>query len=462
LRLRHAALLVASALTGVCVPTRNTRAQEREAIVPVTMRQLLDSVAARHPLIEAARARVRAARGSRTTAGAFGNPMLMYQVENAPLPGREAPPMEREAMITGTFPLEPLYQRGSRVRRADAELRVAEAEAAVERQRVMRDAARTYYRTALAQIGLEVARDVAGWLDTVVTYNRARVKEGVAAEADLLRSELERDRAVAEATMQEADLARSRAALAAYLGEPIAPSGLIVAIDDAPFPLPDVSADPIVSAVATRPIASPDPSTTAAPPTVADRALAGRPEMRAARQRLAAAGAGVTSERTMLIRQVGATVGTKRSAGTTSLLAGVSLPFPLFDQNRGELARATAERDAAMFELAAQERAVRADVIAASEAAHLLTQRATALARGGSYLARADEGRRIALGAYREGAIPLIQVIDAARAWAEARLTFYQTLFAQHESVFDLLVAEGAELTTAIPVARDATRGANR
>jgi cobalt-zinc-cadmium efflux system outer membrane protein len=166
----------------------------------------------------------------------------------------------------------------------------------------------------------------------------------------------------------------------------------------------------------------------------------------------------------MLVRQLGATVGTKRSAGTTSLLAGVSLPLPLFDQNRGELARASAERDAATFELAAQERAIRADVIAASEAARLLTERARVLAQGGSrgYLARADEGRRIALGAYREGAVPLIQVIDAARAWAEARLTFYQTLFAQHESVLDLLIAEGDDLTTTIPVARDATRGANR
>jgi outer membrane protein TolC len=69
--------------------------------------------------------------------------------------------------------------------------------------------------------------------------------------------------------------------------------------------------------------------------------------------------------------------------------------------------------------------------------------------RGASYLARADEVRRIALGAYREGAIPLIQVIDAARAWGEARIAYYQILYAQHESVLALLVAEGVDIRRA-------------
>jgi len=464
-RLRSGARVAALSLALSLLATPRLLGQERLSAAPLTLRQLLDSVSAHHPSVEAARARVRAARGSRTAAGAFGNPMLMYQVENAPWPGREAPPMEREAMTTATLPLEPLYQRRPQVRRAGAEWRASEAQAAVERQRVMREAAGTYYRTALAQVGLNVARDLAGWLDTVVAYNSARVKEGVAAEADLLRSELERDRASAEAAMQQADLARSRAALTAFLGDPsVGAPTLVVAVDDAPLPLPSTPNNPLALTTSARPVSSASMADDVVP--AVDRALAGRPELRAARERLAAARAGITSERTMLVRGLGATVGTKRSAGSTSLVAGVSLPFPLFDQNRGQVTRASAERDAAAFELAAQERAVRAEVIGAREAARVLTERAGALARGDSagYLARADEARRIALGAYREGAVPLIQVIDAARAWGEARLVFYQTLYAQHESVLDLLVAEGADLTTALPApaARDATRGPNR
>jgi len=393
----------------------------------VALLEVLDSVAARHPSIEAARARIRAARGSRSTAGVLGNPVLMYDVENAPLPGRSAPPMDRETMVTAMLPLEPLYQRWSRVNGANAEVRAAEADAQGERQRIGMDATRAFYRMARAQVALEAARDLKAWLDSVVAYNRTRVKEGVAAEADLIRSELERDRAEVDATMQEADLARARADLTVFLNEQ-PDAAFLVAAFDAPLALPDVS------------------------PT--NRTGSTRPDIRAARERVAAAGSEVTTERTSFIRQLGLTVGTKRSAGTTSLMAGVSLPFPLFDQNRGAIARAAAEREAAGFELAAQERIGRAEIVGTSQAARLLTERAGVLAgasRGQGYLARADEARRIALGAYREGAVPLIQVIDAARAWGEARLAYYQILYTQHESVVELLVAEGVDIASALP-----------
>ena len=55
-----------------------------------------------------------------------------------------------------------------------------------------------------------------------------------------------------------------------------------------------------------------------------------------------------SGERTMIVRQLGATIGTKHSAGNTYLTAGLSIPLPLFDQNSGEIARAAGERDAAM------------------------------------------------------------------------------------------------------------------
>jgi cobalt-zinc-cadmium efflux system outer membrane protein len=338
--------------------------------------------------------------------------------------------MDRETMVMAMLPLEPLYQRWSRVSGANADVRAAEADAQAERQRIGMDATRAFYRMARAQVALEAARDFTAWLDSVVAYNRTRVKEGVAAEADLIRSELERDRANVDATMQEADLARARADLTVFLNEE-PEAAFLVAAFDAPLALPDVA------------------------PT--NRTGSARPEIRAARERVAAAGSGVTTERTSLIRQLGITLGTKRSARTTSLMAGISMPFPLFDQNRGAIARAAGERDAAGFELAAQERIGRAEIVGSAEAARLLTERAGVLtdtSRGQGYLARADEARRIALGAYREGAVPLIQVIDAARAWGEARVAFYQILYAQHESVVELLVAEGVDIASTLPSLR--------
>ncbi|HVD04461.1 MAG TPA: TolC family protein [Gemmatimonadaceae bacterium] len=395
----------------------------------LTLGALLDSVAARHPLVGAARARVRAAHGSRRAAGTFANPVLGYDVENAPLPGGASPTMDREVMTTVMLPLEELYQRGPRVRRAAAEWRAAAADAAATEQRIALDAASAYFRTALAQVGLDAAHDVSAWLDTVVVYNRSRVREGVTAEADLIRSEVERDRAAADATMQEAELARARADLSAFMGDPanLARSDFVVVVDDRALVMP---------------------STTTA------GTAAGRPEVRAARERASAANAGVSAERSMSLRQLGATIGTKQTEGVSTLVAGVSLPVPIFDQNRGNRERANAERDAARLELVSEERTASATLIGATLAAQLLSARVATMSardRAGrvAHLARADEARRIALGAYREGAVPLFQVIDAARTWAEARVAYYRLIYAQQESVLALLVAQGTPLSSA-------------
>jgi cobalt-zinc-cadmium efflux system outer membrane protein len=325
-------------------------------------------------------------------------------------------------MTTATLPLEFLYQRGAKVARANADVRAAEADAGAARQRAALEAASAFYQTALAQTRVETARELASWLDTLVAYNRARVEEGAAAEADLIRATLEHDRMLAELAMREADLARVRASLSAFVSGDARTLARPVAFPSQPLAIPA--------------------SLTASP----------RAEVRAARERVASASAGVASERTMLVRQLGATIGTMQTMGTTSMIAGISLPLPVFDLNRGEVRRAAAERDAAQFELAGQERAARAELQGASDAAAALTTRMRQLAITDStgFLARADESRRIALGAYREGAVPLFQVIDAARAWADARTAYYETLFAQHESVLMLVAANGVDLFSTI------------
>ena len=456
-RLLYAFVAALAGLTWLANPA----GAQATAAAPLTLRQLLDSVARSHPMLEAARARVRAAKGARVTAGTFGNPVLSYQVENTAFPGQPALSLDRETRMTATLPAESFYQRWPRARRAGADLRAAEADSTAERQRVSLDAAEAFYRTALAQVAAAAARDVTTWLDSVVVYNIARAHEGLAAEADLIRAEVERDRAAADAALDEADLARARADLATFLGaSPVPPATLVVALDDVPLAL--AAAVPNPDLTAPNASANPAPEVLAqdALPTVLIvRALGMRPDVRAARERVTGAKAGVASEWTSIIRQLGATVGAKRSAGMTSFMFGLTLPFPLFDQNRGEIARAAAERDAATFELAARERAVRGEVWGAYNAAQLLTERAEALARGPrSYLALADESRRIALGAYHEGAVPLIQVIDALRAWSDARTMFYRTLFAQHQSVLALLTAQGLEITAVLR--SDSTVGA--
>lgn len=392
-------------------------------------------LAATQPAIAAAEARARAAAGSRTTARSLGNPMLDYRIEQASAvgPTGSAPAIERESMLTASFPLDAVYRWGPRAGRANSEYRAAQADVAATRQRVLLEAARAYHRVGVAQVSLSVSRDLAAWLDSLVAYNRARVREGVAAESDLIRSEVERGRAGASAALMVAELAHARADLAQFLPDGAAQTAsLVVAVPNRPLPLPAESP-----------------------------AVAVNPELRAARERAAGAASGLTTERLSIIRQVDATIGTKHMGGATAVVVGASLPFPLFDQNRGEMARASGERAAAQQELIAAERRIRADVAAAQSAADALTASAAALSTpvaGGApdFLQKADEGRRIALGAYREGAAPLMQLLDAARAWGEAHIAFAQLIAAQRDSVFELLASLGIDLTTT-PLSSDGT-----
>ena len=399
---------------------------------PITLRQVLDSVHAQYPLVAAALARARAARGTRITAGAIGNPTLAYQVDDTPFPGGSRLQLDREAMTMVTLPLEPLYQRGARVRRADADLAMAEAEARSTGQTIALEAARAFYRVGLAQITVGAERELAAWLDSLVVYNRTRAKEGVAAESDAIRSELERDRALADLSINEAELARADAELAQFVGNHD---------DHRPRRFVVIPEDPLVTPQASTPTSS-----------LVSSALAKRPSVAAAERRVAAATAGISVEKAMLFRQLGATFGVKNSGGVNSMIAGLSLPVPLFDRNRGEVTRASAERDATAFELEAERLAVRADVIGSAQAARIIAERVASL-RGG-YLVRADEARRIALGAYREGAVPLLQVLDAARAWSEARVTYYRLLIAQDQSVVELNAAMGIDLLSTVPESR--------
>lgn len=418
LRIALAALLVAA------LPSRSASQAPRS---PLTLRELLDTVAISFPTIEAARDRIRATEGSRRTAGALSNPMASYQVENTRFPGGgQVTGIDRETMAMLTLPLEPLYQRGARVRQANALILSARADADAVRQGVLRDAAHAFYRVARGQTRLDALEDVGRWLDTLAVYNRARVKEGVTAETDLIRTELERDRAAIDASSQLAELARARADLAVFIGAGRAQSSVGTLV------------------IATQPM------------SVASLALESttrmsRPELRAAHGRLDAADASIGVERRMLFREVGATIGTKQMLGTTSMIAGLSVPFPLFDRNGGQVSRAIAERDAGRRDLAAATLMADAEYAGAVEAIRILTAQASRLGvSNGGILVRAEQAEQTALGAYREGAVSLLQVLDATRARSEVRIAYYDLLFSQHEAVIDLLFASGRDIRESV------------
>lgn len=368
--------------------------------------------AATNPSITVSRERANAARGTLRTAGTWSNPVLTYQVENAALPGSKVNGLEREESIFATLPLEPLYQLGPRVKRARLEVAAADFELGETRRTARLAVSSAFFRAAAAQIAVRSGIEVNSWLDSLILYTGSRVKEGVAAEADLLRLQVEAGRA-------EVDLAISRMELGRELSELALLTGIhtdSVSIDAAAtLPLSNATASSLDSLTAV--------------------AFASRSDLAAASTRAKAASAAISIERRAIVREIGAMAGVKNMEGERSLMAGLSVPFPLFDRNAGEIQRARAEQRVAASEYELVRRRVAAD-IQATLAATVAFE--SALARTRDLLSKAEESRRIAEAAYREGAVPLSQVIEAARTLADARHANAQAYFGLKAALFEL------------------------
>jgi len=404
------------AATSLLVPSATAHSQAPLSApiqhrVSLTLDEAIQA-AITNPSVMAARERVAAARGSLRTARTWSNPTLSYQVENAPLPGSDASGFEREESIFAMLPLEPLYQLGPRVKRARLEVTAANYELSEARRMTIVAASSAFFRVAAAQLAVQTATEVNAWLDSLIVYTSNRVREGATAEADLLRLQVESGRGEVDLAMSRIDLARELAELSVLTG---------IEIDS-------VSVDPRTSS----PTSTIAPSS---PDSLTALALARRPDVAAAFTRVQAATAGISIERRAIVREIGAMAGVKKMDGERSLMAGLSIPFPLFDRNAGEIQRAQAEQRAVAFEFDQVRRRVGSEIRAALGATVALE---SALSKTRNLLARAEESRRIAEAAYREGAIPLSQVIEAARTLADARQADARAYFGWRAALIEL------------------------
>jgi outer membrane protein TolC len=129
-----------------------------------TLEGAVTAALAQHPLIEAAVARLEAARGERDGNAALPNPVGTFWMENARYPGQDAAfNLARETSIYLTYPIEALFQRGPRARRSDEEVQAAESLLRLVRRRIAADTVGAFFAVALAQVlHEEGARTVSG------------------------------------------------------------------------------------------------------------------------------------------------------------------------------------------------------------------------------------------------------------------------------------------------------------
>jgi outer membrane protein TolC len=363
-----------------------------QAFETLTLGDALDLARAHSPLAAAARAQAEGAEKAAKAAGRLTDPLFEVKVENWRPGADDFASLDLDVFAVVVQPLD-LFTRGGRKAQAWGESDQAAAATLQAEQLVQLDTVRRYLETWRGRELVAALENQVDNLSGIVTAMEKRVAEGYAAEADLLRFRAEAARAANHLALARIAQDRVEAELSFLIGRSVA--GLRLEKPEMPRP----------------------PEGEAA--ALAEEAVAHRPDVAAARARTARALGTMSLEQGRRYPALALTGGYKRTIGLDTAVVGVVASVPVFERNGRALAHAEADARAADLELEAALTRARAEAEILVRAARELQSR---LARLDEDLVRpAEEARRSALAAFREGAIDILRVVDAERMNTEAR-----------------------------------------
>ncbi len=427
-RRRTLSLVVLAALTTTVGPAWAQEASA-PALMPeprsVTLDEALALFAEHNLGLRLARAETAEAEGRVVQARAYPNPSFGASFD--PLfGGDDADGLQYETGATVSQRIEWGGLRSARMEAAEGLVTAARARARADSLRLAFEVVRAYVDAAAAQERVDRLGDVTAVVRAATNAASARYDEGDLAGFDLRRLRVEQARYETASEIAVLDAAAARRRLALLI-------------------LPD---DAIEDGIEVAPASGLE----ALPPEVllADVLAAAernRPEVDAARAEVVAARAALEASR--LERRPSPTVSAgvqRQQGGLYGPTVALSLPLPVFDRNTGRIVAEQARLAQAETRLTLAERQVEADVRRAYETYASLGRR-TALVRDN--LLDGTEGLlATARVAYGEGALSLVELLDAADAYREARVVSADLLADYTAAYYDLIRSAGGTLTT--------------
>jgi cobalt-zinc-cadmium efflux system outer membrane protein len=143
-----------------------------------------------------------------------------------------------------------------------------------------------------------------------------------------------------------------------------------------------------------------------------------------------------------------------RDTTSMSLVAGVSLPLPIFDRNQGSILEARHRVAQADYERQAAAVRTHAALVEAYQAlttayTDITTLRQTILPATQRAFEATTEG-------YRQGKLAFLDIVDAQRTFFETRGTYLEALATYHKAVADVeqLIGVGLQTVTSSPPPR--------
>lgn len=392
--------IAGSALAALLAGAGVVAAQGPDTLQTLTLPAVESMVLKRNRDIALARRAVQQAEADVITAGQKPNPQLTWLTQNINRSRGIGAGGLRDKTVDSIIGLAQTFERGDKagLRVATAQLLTGAAGADLaDSGRVALLAARAaYFDLLAAQEKLASANDTAQLFARTLDAARLRLRAGDLAGADVARIGVDASRAQNDAAGAAADVARGRIALALLLAAE-ADAGALRAVS--PWP-------PSTIALAAPPI---------------EEAVAARADVRAAAARVAAADRARELAQSLRTRDLTVSVQLEHypandanpGGSGNSVGVGVSVPLFLRHSNEGAIARAQADWYAARDILEKVKGEARAELQRARGDLEAARDRRVRI--DGELLPRALQSAEAAEFAFRNGAIGVMDLLDARR-----------------------------------------------
>lgn len=400
-------------LGSVCLMTSTATAQPLD-VRRVTLEEALDLFAQNSLELLLARSRTTEMAALARQASAYPNPSAI--VTHEPLWGEGE--SYSETYLNLSQRLEWPGLRKARVSAAKQLAEAAEANLQADSLRLAYEVAKVYTEAAAAEERTVVLDAVTNLFRRADQSSQAMLVEGEVSGFSLRRLRVERARYENRFALSELDAQNARRRLTI----------LVLPDDDNVLVAPAEGMQNVPSRLTLE--------------AVLERARAHRAELRSARAEVASAQAGLRMVRQERVPEPTVTAGYKRqSDGFSGVFLGLAAPLPVFDRNQGAIEAQEARLHAAETRLLLAERQIENDVRRAYEMYTSLVERSGLIA--GELLGEADALLHAARVGYAEGEMSLIELLDAAEAYRDARISTIDLQANLQVAYYDLLRASG-------------------
>ena len=368
------------------------------------------------PHVQALRAGVDIARAAQLAAGRWPNPRVTFN--------RESVAGATENMVLVAQPLPITGRRGLDVEAAAARVAAVGARADDLTRRLRADLRLAFAAVWLAQTRERELARVHEQVQELAAVLARREAAGDAAGFDCLRAEREAFDLEADRALTATELSRAQAALAGLFASPVDPAAVVAVRPDV-----DRAMVPPLEMLMTR-------------------AEASRGELLALERDAEAARLATRAADRRRVPEPEVVAGTKSSSvlgGDVGSVIAVQATIPLFDRARPERALAVAQAAEADARAEAFRLVLRAQVAALRAA---VLERRAAVDRYRTAAAASDDVERIARISYDAGERSILELLDAYRTAADARIREAALDAAAWEAAIELEYVSGWEMSS--------------